>query len=398
MQTRKVHSQSSNPYGWEKGSRTWARNLYNKYAFPMISLQPPQNKRVKGGDNTSQSWRVARKSPPRSFGMRPWTESRAYRLHLPASMIYLHYWKSSDVYNKQRWVKDLDATAFLESYYGWQHHGWRRPFGPLLSSLPYGQTNPCMVVAYKRGDHTLCQNHRSLLVSSSLQLGKCLHNVWRARTQPFMYKGATDMQFTAQPHALVAQTAHCVRLFQRSQIHAGRSCYVLFLDIQAAYYRLLRQHSIDSDFTDESLALFLKRMGISDLSIPDLAEILQNPNALDELQCPQHLKRVVSALHQSTWWRLDFDSTLVRTERGTRPGDGFADVIWQLCFSRFLHKVDSCLQSLGIQCALPWNNLYGFAASPGVALAQWYGLMTLLSWAQQIHRTKSWPNYRSPLK
>ena len=139
--------------------------------------------------------------------------------------------------------------------------------------LLYGLTSPCkhkggrLVVAYKRGDHTLCQNHRSLLVSSSL--GKCLHNVWRARTQPFVYKGATDMQFTAQPHALVAQTAHCVRLFQRSQIHAGRSCYVLFLDIQAAYYRLLRQHSIDSDFTDESIALFLKRMGISDLSIPD---------------------------------------------------------------------------------------------------------------------------------
>ena len=224
-----------------------------------------------------------------------------------------------------------------------------------------------LVVAYKgRGDHAQCSSHRALLVSSLL--GKCLHNVWRARTQPFVFKGATTMQFTAQPKALVTQASHCVRMFLRSQIARGRSCYAMFLDIQAAYYRLIRQHSINSYFSDSSILQFLERMGVTGLSIQDLATILQGPNALEELECAPHLRKIVATLHASTWWRLDADEAIIRTERGTTPGDGFADVIWQLCFSRYLHRVDDILTSLGIQCQLPWNQCCGFAASPGDTL------------------------------
>ena len=221
-----------------------------------------------------------------------------------------------------------------------------------------------LVVAYKnKGDHTQCHNHRGLLVSSSL--GKALHNVWRARTQPFAFAGASDMQFTAQPQALVTQAAHCVRLYMSGQMAHGRSSYALFLDIQAAYYRLLRQHSIHSDFSDESLIGFLRRMGVDDITVPDLAVILQEPNALEELQCPPHLQRVIRELHRATWWRLDSDDRVIRTERGTRPGDGFADIVWQLCFSRYLHRVDDCLRSLGVQSNLCWNGEKGFASAAG---------------------------------
>jgi len=223
-----------------------------------------------------------------------------------------------------------------------------------------------LIVAYKgKGDHASCSQHRGLLVSSSL--GKCIHNVWRTRTQPYVFKGATSMQFTAQPHALVTQASHCVRMFLHGQTACGRSCYALFLDIQAAYYRLLRQHSIHSDFSDSSLLQFLGRMGVTDLTIQDLATTLQGRNALQDLTCPPHLQKIVSALHASTWWKLDFDDNVIRTERGTRPGDGFADVIWQLCFSRYLHRVDDALASLGIQCQLPWNHCPGFGSSPGDA-------------------------------
>ena len=232
----------------------------------------------------------------------------------------------------------------------------------LWAAEPLQHKGGRLIVAYKnRGDHTQCHNHRALLVSSSL--GKALHNVWRARTQPYVFQGATDMQFTAQPHSLVTQASHCVRMFLRSQIAMKQSCYAMFLDIQAAYYRLLRQHSIDSDFSDESIAKFLQRMGIHDLTIPELANILEGPNALDELQCPPHLKRLISSIHQSTWWKLDIDAVTIQTERGTRPGDGFADVLWQLCFSRFLHKVDDCLQSLDLQPTLCWNGVTGFSTA-----------------------------------
>ena len=78
-------------------------------------------------------------------------------------------------------------------------------------------------------------------------LENVFHNLWRKRSLPWMRAMADPMQISATSGALVAQAAHVIRLHLGQGKTNGVSCFAVFLDIQSAYYRLLRQHSMDLD-------------------------------------------------------------------------------------------------------------------------------------------------------
>ena len=223
-----------------------------------------------------------------------------------------------------------------------------------------------LITAYKqKGSVRACQSYRALLVSSSL--GKSFHNIWRRRVVPFVYQGATPLQFTAQKGALVTQASHCARQFMQQAAYFGRSCFLIFLDIQSAYYQLIRQHALNLTFSDSDIYTFLQRMGIEPMHIEELAALLQRPSVLEESNCPSHLHAMVSEMHRDTWWTLDRDNsnTIIQTAKGTRPGDGFADILWSLCFSKYLQRINGCLRALDICKDLPWNGAIGMLSEPG---------------------------------
>ena len=221
-----------------------------------------------------------------------------------------------------------------------------------------------LVTAYKqKGSAQECNSYRALLVSSSL--GKSMHNVWRRRVYPFVQSGATSLQFSAQHRALVSQASHCARLFAYQAEQERRSCFLIFLDIQSAYYQLIRQHAIDLTFEDADIYQFLLRMGVDPLHVDDLARTLQQPSALEEQGCPSQLHRVVSEIHRATWWTLNNDAHITETSKGTRPGDGFADILWSLCFSKYLERLNECLTALGICRSMPWNAETGLLSDQG---------------------------------
>lgn len=49
------------------------------------------------------------------------------------------------------------------------------------------------------------------------------------------------MQLGGQPKKSVLQTAHILRLFQSHATQQGKSSAIIFLDIRAAFYRVLRE-------------------------------------------------------------------------------------------------------------------------------------------------------------
>lgn len=214
-----------------------------------------------------------------------------------------------------------------------------------------------------KGSVQECGSYRALLVSSSM--GKAMHNVWRRRVYPHVQSGATSLQFSAQPRAVVTQASHCARLFVAQAERSHRSCYLIVLDIQSAYYQLIRQNAVDLSFNDTDILTFLQRMGVDPMHVEDLAHLLERPTALEEQGCPTHLHKMVSTIHRSTWWQLQNDTVAIQTSKGTRLGDGFADVLRALVFSRYFMKINACLEGLGICRTLKWNGEAGFRSNTG---------------------------------
>ena len=93
---------------------------------------------------------------------------------------------------------------------------------------------------------------------------------------------------------------------------------------------------------------FLVRMGITDMNITDVANLYHAGPAIDELNVRPHLAKMITEIHRDSWFLIRGDDRPVVTERGRRPGDGFAGVLWELVFRRWISQIEADLYDLEI--------------------------------------------------
>ena len=221
-----------------------------------------------------------------------------------------------------------------------------------------------LISAFKRrGSIKQCENHRALLVSSCL--GKAFHGTYRARTMPYVHSAALPMQFTSQRHPMVTMAAHAARSHLQGMKRIGYSAFALFLDITHAFYRVLHQFAIGATCSDEHVMAFLKRMGVENYALDDIAAMMESGPSLKQHQCPDFLHAHVTELHRNTWFVIANDQKIIKTEKGTRPGDGFADVLWSLVFSQWMQTLQQRLEDSGAFAPRLWNQQTGIFADTG---------------------------------
>ncbi len=74
------------------------------------------------------------------------------------------------------------------------------------------------------------------------------------------------------------------------------------------------------------------------------------------------------------------DDRPILRERGTRPGDGFADVLWGLVFGRWVAQMERDLYDLGIFKDYPWNQADGLHSGEGSYMVQ----QAVVAWADDV--------------
>ena len=70
-----------------------------------------------------------------------------------------------------------------------------------------------------------------------------------------------------------------------------------------------------------------------------------------------------STFHTNTWFHVAHSNAVARTLRGTRPGDGWADLIFNLVMVRILADLQNELEQEGLNFKLAWNGRRGLFAS-----------------------------------
>eukprot|EP00438_Fugacium_kawagutii_P026052 Skav224814 [mRNA] locus=scaffold21:91531:97434:- [translate_table: standard] len=217
---------------------------------------------------------------------------------------------------------------------------------------------------YKRkGSMQAPGSYRGILVSS--HLAKCLHNVFRAPTLRWHADSADPLQYGGLPGRGVDQASHTLRLFLSLARQAKSSCGVFFLDIASAYYRLLRTLAVGPTCTQAELLEVFRSMDLPKDIVYELATAAFSPDALQETGCPDWLRQFGKIFHQHTWFHVRDGSAVTETLRGTRPGDGYADLLFNLVIGRVLRQLEHELQSQGLQTTYTWDGSRNFAAQPG---------------------------------
>ena len=174
--------------------------------------------------------------------------------------------------------------------------------------------------------------YRSIYISNFL--GKIYHQILR---QPVLQAWSPDtcaLQLGGRKKLGTDIAHHFLQLHQHWARQQGLPSGIIFFDVQAAFYTLLRQTIIESESQDRAIAYVLHQTGFADDQIQDTIDRAAAHPATADLS--QHLQALLRDLLSNTYFTLEGVSHCCLTTRGTRPGDPIADLLYNVVMTSIL--------------------------------------------------------------
>ena len=209
-----------------------------------------------------------------------------------------------------------------------------------------------LVVLAKRACARLtCDNYRSVLVSCIS--AKVYHRCVRTGLKPYLLASQPAMQFGVRAGIGIETPALAIRSFVAMMDGLRKPWGVLFVDLAAAFYTVLRQSLVPNPDTDEGFLALLHALQLPAQAVSELYQHLQVAAELPAQGVQPHQVEIVRDLFVGSWFRLSTHPTLVLTHRGSRPGDPLADLLFAFTLSAYLRRVTELLAAAGLQTELP---------------------------------------------
>ena len=232
----------------------------------------------------------------------------------------------------------------------------------LLKLLTHGQESLShkggrLVKAWKgKGSQSTCSAYRSLLISN--HTGKVIHRALRMHQATLFESYLQSQQLGGRRRVPVQLGLHLARSFQRWQIADGQNHAILFLDLQEAFYRVLRPLALDCAMTDEQVATIVRRLGLGPHAMHELLQHLQQDPAIAEANLHWTQRKAATAIHADTHFWMDHQTDTCVTRVGSRPGDCFADLIFSYAWGRILRKYEDSLREADILTYVPHQQVW----------------------------------------
>ena len=216
-------------------------------------------------------------------------------------------------------------------------------FFPILAKMVFQMNEPIqskggvMIAAYKGGRHDLIDNYRGLLLSS--HTGKGLRRTVRQQLQEHYSRTAPPLHVSIKLGGSVSHASHAPRAYQSIAHQKSWSVGVLFLDVKAAYYRVVRQLAATLSNSDEDISRVLRYFELPPGHLQDLLSELHHDSECRASEVPPQLEGLVAELLSGTWFMTATKQGLCESLAGSRPGDGLADIVFGFIFKRVLSRV-----------------------------------------------------------
>ncbi|CAE7404568.1 unnamed protein product [Symbiodinium sp. CCMP2456] len=204
-----------------------------------------------------------------------------------------------------------------------------------------------------KGPKQSCNSYRGILVSSVL--GKALHKTVRRRCTSALAQSAVPLQVGGLPQYPVTMPAHAARLFQSACHSRKLSHSLLFLDLQEAFYRIVRPLITGDRPSDEEVARLCSAVQLPPNTMHELHAFLGGPSLAKEAGSSEWADGAVAESLQDTWFRLPDEPEVVVTRTGSRPGDSLSDLVFSFLFAKVLRQVRGALIDSALLARIPWS-------------------------------------------
>ena len=194
--------------------------------------------------------------------------------------------------------------------------------------------------AYKRsGCSWDPQSYRSLFVSSVV--GKCYHKAFRTKSQQAINRSLHDFHMGAKKGCPVTMPALYILAHQRRGREQKRSVATLYLDTEAAYYKVTRQLAFGNLENDDSVVRVFQHFGLEPSDITEMMEQVLEGGMAADAGLSAATRHCLKDFHSRAWFVTMYadGSRVTQTSAGSRPGESWSDIVFGWVYSRILAKI-----------------------------------------------------------
>ncbi|CAE7245588.1 unnamed protein product [Symbiodinium sp. CCMP2592] len=191
-----------------------------------------------------------------------------------------------------------------------------------------------------------CSSFRSILLASVP--GKVFHRIMRNNARV-----KADLQAGQLPGVGVEGISLAVKSYLAWARSSGYGTADVFFDVKSAFYMLIRQALVPVQAAERNLVSLFHQLGVPGSAVTELAHHLHSAAHVVEAGATAHLTAIVSDMMRGTWFRLDGAAALVLTERGSRPGDPLADLLFAFTFSAYVRSAETALEGRQLSPVVP---------------------------------------------
>lgn len=109
-----------------------------------------------------------------------------------------------------------------------------------------------------------------------------------------------------------------------------KSCAILFVDLQSAFYSILRSSLFEGEFGDEAICYAMKHLGITPQEWQEIRSVVTSDYAISGIDA--HHEAILKDMFSGTHFSMQGLKEKTATMRGTRPGDPVADILFNMAF------------------------------------------------------------------
>ena len=157
---------------------------------------------------------------------------------------------------------------------------------------------------------------------------KLHHKLMRPELLSSIETGRAPLQQGCLPNSSPTALTHFLLTKLRLAALQGTSAAIIFLDLTAAYYRLIREAIFAPDVGDAHLCWLLQKLRVDPAQVQEVAGFVRQ-GALLPTASP-HFKRALAMMFRHTFFVMDGVRELTATSVGSRPGDAISDTLFAL--------------------------------------------------------------------
>ena len=189
--------------------------------------------------------------------------------------------------------------------------------------------------------------YRAILLESVVS--SAFSKAWRPLITEGLARVARPMQWGGRQGLSIEALHLHVHFWKRNAKKQRKSHAVIFLDIRAAFYSVVKQLVAGTASGMQSLDKVFAKMNLPTSMKEEFLQQTMDINLIKEATGSSLMANNVAAMLGQTWFVIPESKTLQAPMTGSRPGDPSADVLFSLVLAKVIGVIEERAQQVGIQ-------------------------------------------------